>query len=140
MGNGIGIYCGAFIASFQISAQNHWIGATADFVISSAPRAAITAIQRIARASTFMIIVPIIPFPMSRAFDAQFFAFGSRSPTVVSVIPLSFVQNLNVVMVLSVVISTLFDLSFHSAQVVPVLVAPITRPRNISPNARAADT
>jgi hypothetical protein len=66
-----------------------------------------TAIQRMTRARIFMIIVPIIPLPISRALDAPFFAWGSRSQIVFNVIPLSFVQNLKVVVLSFVVISTL---------------------------------
>lgn len=134
--NGIGIYCGAFMASFPISSPNHLMGATAALVMSSAPRAAMTAIQRIARARTFMMMVPIMPFPMSSALEAPFFASGSRSPMVVSVIP-SPPQNLNVVVVFSVLISTTSDLSVPSACHPD---APMTSPRNISPKAKAADT
>ena len=70
------------------------------------PSAAITAIQRIARARTFIMIVPMTPFPISRAFEAPFFASGSRSPIVLRVILVSLVQNLKVVSVSLVLIFT----------------------------------
>ena len=89
------------MASFPISSPNHLIGATAASVILLDPRAAMTAIQRITSASTFIIMVPMIPFPISRALEVPFFSLGSKSPMVVSVIPLSFVQNLNVVVLAS---------------------------------------
>lgn len=133
-GNGIGTYCGAFIASFPISSPNHLIGATAASVILLAPRAAMTAIQRIARARTFTIIVPMTPFPISRAFPVQDFSFGVRSQTVVRVIS----PNLKVVVESpSGVIVTTSDMIFPSPQ---LFVAPITSPRNISPKASAAET
>ncbi len=133
-GNGIGTYCGAFMASFPISSPNHLIGCTAASVILLAPRAAITAIQRIARARTFTMIVPMTPFPISRAFPVQDLSFGVRSQTVVRVIS----QNLKVVVESpSGVMVTTSDVIFPSPQ---LFVAPITSPRNIRPKARAAET
>jgi len=137
-GNGIGIYCGAFIASFPISSPNHLIGATAASVILLAPRAVITVIQRITRARTFIIIVPITPFPRSRAFEPPDFTAGSKSPCVVNVIPLS-PQNLNSVIPPGDVISTISDFRDPFPVLSPP-VAHITSPRNMSPNARAAET
>jgi len=135
-GKGIGIYCGAFIASFPISSPNHLIGAIADSVILLAPRAAITAIQRITRARTFIIIVPIIPFPVLRTPETPAVFSEVSNQTVVSFIS----QNVNTV-VSPVVSTTLpFSQSVQSGHVVPLLVAHITNPRNISPNASAADT
>lgn len=58
----------------------------------------------------------------------------------VKVTPLSPVQNVKVVVASFVSIFTTLDLIFPLSQVVHWLVAPITRPRNIRPNARAADT
>lgn len=135
-GNGIGTYCGAFIASFPISSPNHLIGATADSVILLAPRAAITAIQRITSARTFMIIVPIIPFPVLRTPETPAAFSEVRSQTVVSFIS----QNVNVVVSPAVSTTLPFSQSFQPGHVVPLLVAHITNPRNISPNASAADT
>jgi hypothetical protein len=80
-------------------------------------------------------MVPIIPFPISRAPETPFFASGSSNPIVVRVTS----QNLKAVVELpgSFLISMTLDLrvpsAFHPE-------APITSPRNMSPKARAADT
>jgi hypothetical protein len=117
------------------------IGATAASVILLAPRAAITAIQRITRAKTFIIIVQIIPFPKSRALEVHDFTAGSNNPTVVRVMAVESFQNLNILAPPSVVSTfTVFDLSVPVVHVVHQFVAPITSHRNISPKARAAET
>lgn len=94
-----------------------------------------TAIQRIVRARIFIIMVPIIPFPISRAQETPLVALGSRTPIVVSVTS----QNLNFVTELPSADSMSTTLDFN----VPSAFhhdAPITRPRNISQKASAADT
>jgi len=95
-----------------------------------------TAIQRIARARKFTIMVPIIPFPRSRAFPAHDFPSGLRSQIVVRVIS----PNVKVVVEdpFGVSISTTSDLIFSPLEV--SFVAHATSPKNISQNARAADT
>lgn len=105
-------------------------------MILLAPRAAITAIQRMTSARIFTIMVPIIPFPRSRAFPAHDFPSGLRSQIVVRVIS----PNLKVVVEdhSEVSISTTSDFIFSSLGV--LFVAHATSPRNMSPNARAADT
>ena len=64
------------------------IGFTAASVILLAPRAAMTAIQRMTRARVLTMIVPMIPVPVSNAFLAHFDVSVSRRPTVLSVTPL----------------------------------------------------
>lgn len=134
---GIGMYCGACCMSFPTSFPMSKIGLTACSVIWSALSAAMTAIQRMTSARTFIIIVPIIPFPMSSAPLRPCVVPSVRSPMVLNVTP----QKVNVL----VWLATSAFISIPVAHfVVPLLpdvpVAFIAVPRNMSPKASAADT
>ncbi|EKD65958.1 MAG: hypothetical protein ACD_49C00073G0001 [uncultured bacterium (gcode 4)] len=142
-GQGIlsGIYFGASRASFQIEAQKSAIGFTAFQVISFDWRAAITAIQRITRARTFIIIVDIIHFHISRAVLIPEVVSFVRTHTVLNVTAVGSFQNTKVWVCVSLLV-VIFTLSHFIAHVASLfqLRALIVALRKTSQKDKAADT
>ena len=107
------------------------IGSTADLVISSAPRAAMTAIQRMTSARVLTMTCPIIPNHHLATCVASEVTSPDMIPMVVSVTS----PNLNVEV-------SPFDVCWTGLLLVGAVLfcGFMTAPRNMSPNERAAAT